>query len=155
MFVIKRAVGNVVVFRWYDRADSRFALSIRDTVLLCNDVSHWLCASLKLTLYEDSSVCGSMRRHRSLKSHEDVIKWKHFPRYWPFVRGILRSPVNSRHKGQWRGALMFSLICAWINDRANNREVGDLRRHHAHYDVTVTKLLSVVNSEVIPTYTFA
>ena len=46
--------------------------------------------------------------------HEDVIKWKHFPRYWLFVRGIHRSPVNSPHKGQWRGALMFSLICAWI-----------------------------------------
>ena len=25
--------------------------------------------------------------------HDDVIKWKHFPRYWPFVRGIHRSPV--------------------------------------------------------------
>ena len=43
--------------------------------------------------------------------HDDVIKWKHFPRYWPFVRGIHRSPVNSSHKGQWCGALMFSLIC--------------------------------------------
>ena len=41
--------------------------------------------------------------------HGDVIKWKNFPRYWPFVRGIHRSPVNSPHKGQWRGALMFSL----------------------------------------------
>ena len=49
-------------------------------------------------------------------SHDDVIKWKHFPRNWPFVRGIHRSPVNSTHKGQWRGALMFSLICVWIND---------------------------------------
>ena len=45
--------------------------------------------------------------------HDDVIKWKHFPRYWPFVQGIHRSPVNSPHKGQWREALMFSLICAW------------------------------------------
>ena len=39
--------------------------------------------------------------------HDDVIKWKYFPCYWPFVRGIPRSPVNSPHKGQWRGALMF------------------------------------------------
>ena len=31
--------------------------------------------------------------------HDDVIKWKHFPRYWPFVGGIHRSPVNSPHKG--------------------------------------------------------
>ena len=56
--------------------------------------------------------------------HDDVIKWKHFPRYWPFVRGIHRSPVNSPHKGQWRGALMFSLICAWTNGWANNRNAG-------------------------------
>ena len=69
--------------------------------------------------------------------NDDVIKWKHFPRYWPFVRGIHRSPVNSPHKGQWRGALMFSLIYARIDGWVNNREAGDLRRHHAHHDVTV------------------
>ena len=65
--------------------------------------------------------------------HDNVIKWKYFPRYWPFVRGIHRSPVNSPHKGQWRGALMFSLICVWINSQVNNREAGDLRRYRAHY----------------------
>ena len=67
-------------------------------------------------------------------NHDDVIKWKHFPRYWPFVRWIHRSPVNSPHKGQWRGAFKFSLICAWINRQVNNREAGDLRRYRAHYD---------------------
>ena len=71
--------------------------------------------------------------------HDDVIKWKHFPRYWPFVRGIHRSPVNTPHKGQWRGALMFTLICARINGWVNNREAGDLRRYRAHYDVIVMK----------------
>ena len=70
-------------------------------------------------------------------SHDDVIKWKQFPRNWPFVRGIHRSPLNSPHKGQRRGALMFSLICVWINDWVNNRDPGDLRRHLAHYDVIV------------------
>ena len=40
----------------------------------------------------------------SMFVHDDVIKWKHFPRYWPFVRGIHRSPLNSSHKGQWHGA---------------------------------------------------
>ena len=69
--------------------------------------------------------------------HDDIIKWKHFSRYWPFERGIYRSPVNSPHKDQWRGALMFSLNCAGINGWVNNREAGDLRRHHAHYDVTI------------------
>ena len=71
--------------------------------------------------------------------HDDVIKWKHFPRHWPFVRGIHRSPVNSPHKGEWRRALMFSLICAWINGTVNNREARDLRRYRAHNDVTVMK----------------
>ena len=75
--------------------------------------------------------------------HDDVIKWKHFPRYWPFVRGIHRSPANSPHKGQWRGALIFSSICVWINGFVNSREAGDLRRYRAHYDVTVMYLLCV------------
>ena len=70
-------------------------------------------------------------------NHDDVIKWKHFPRHWPFVRGIHRSPVNSPHKGQWRGALMFTLICARINGWVNTREAGDLRRYRAHCDVIV------------------
>ena len=69
--------------------------------------------------------------------HDGVIKWKHFPRYWPFVRGIHRSLVNSPHKGQWREALVFSTIGAWTNDWVNNRDAGHLRRHRAHYDVTV------------------
>ena len=47
------------------------------------------------------------------------------------------SPGTSLHKGQWRGALMFSLICVWINGCENNREVGDLRRYRGHYDVIV------------------
>ena len=34
-------------------------------------------------------------------------------------------------------ALMFSFICAWIKGWINNREAGNLRRHRAHYDVTV------------------
>ena len=71
--------------------------------------------------------------------HDDVIKWKHFPRYWPFVRRIHRSPVNSPHKGQWRGAFMFSLICFLMNDWVNNGEAGDLRRYLIHYDVTVMR----------------
>ena len=69
--------------------------------------------------------------------HDDVIKWKHFPRYWLFVRVNHRSLVNFPHKGQWRGALMFSLRCAWTNGWVNNRDAGDLSRHRGHYDATV------------------
>ena len=61
-------------------------------------------------------IAMSRRGNDALSYHDDVSKWKHFPRYWPFVRGIHRSPVNPPHKGQWRGALMFSLIYVWIND---------------------------------------
>ena len=70
-------------------------------------------------------------------THDDVIKWKHFPRCWPFLRGIHRPSVNFPHKGQWRGALMFSLICAWTDSWANNGDAGDIRRHRSHYYVIV------------------
>ena len=69
--------------------------------------------------------------------HDDVTKWKHVPRYWPFAREIHRSAVNSPHKGQWHRALMFSLICVWINEWINNREAGDLSHYRANYDVIV------------------
>ena len=82
-------------------------------------------------------------------SRDDVTKWNHFRRYWPFVRGIHRPPVNSPHKGQWRGALMFSLIYVCIDGWANNREDGDLRRYHTHYYVTVmTKMISGLSRTV-------
>ena len=54
------------------------------------------------------------------------------------VTGPLCWPVNSHHKGQWCGALMFSLICVWINGWVNHFEAGDLGRHRTHYDVIVT-----------------
>ena len=79
--------------------------------------------------------------------HDDVIKWKHFPRYWP----IVRSPVNSPHKGQWREALIFSLICAWTNGWVNNRGAGDLWRNRAHYDVTI---MIKLHSSVCTKYTY-
>ena len=71
-----------------------------------------------------------------LKNHPhnyDVIKWKKIPRYWLFVREH-PTPTPNPHKGQWRGALVFSLICTWTNGWANSR--GNLRRHRPHYYVT-------------------
>ena len=58
--------------------------------------------------------------------------------------GEFTVPVNSPHKGQWRGALMSSLICARINDWANNCEAGDLRRHRGHYDVNIMFLMRLL-----------
>ena len=54
-------------------------------------------------------------------------------------------PVNSSHKGQWCRALMFSLICVWINGWVNNGEAGDLRHDHVHCDVTVMFKASISN----------
>ena len=71
--------------------------------------------------------------------HDDVIKWKHFSCYWPFVRAIHQSPVDSPHNGQWCIALMFCLICAWINNWTNNWEGGDFRCHRTQYDLTVMR----------------
>ena len=90
--------------------------------------------SIESRSYLTNGIADKLQWHRW---HDDVIKWKHFPRYWPFVRGIHRSSVNSAHKGQWRGDLMFSLIGAWTNRWVNNREAGDLRHHRADYDVIV------------------
>ena len=85
-----------------------------------------------------------------MAEHDDVIKWKHFPRYSPFVQWIHWSLVNSPHKGQWHGALMLCLICAWINGWVNNLEAGDLSCHHAHYDIVVMDLtLSLTKPSVV------
>ena len=85
-------------------------------------------------------ICNILFIVPRIHMHDDVIQWKHLSRYWPFVWGIHWSPVKSPLKGQWHGALVFSLICAWINGSVNNGEAGDLRCHRANYDVTVMKL---------------
>ena len=97
----------------------------------------WTCVLARCNVYWILCTVVQWWLHEMETFHDDVIKWTHFPRYWPFVRGIHRSQVNSPHKDQWPGALMFSLIFVWINNWVNNREAGDLRRHRSHYDVTV------------------
>ena len=51
---------------------------------------------------------------------------------------------------KWRRALMFSLICTWTNGWVHIRDAGELRRHHAHYDVTVMKYYEYTISRVTP-----
>ena len=93
---------------------------------------------LMLTLiYESLPHKNNVICHMFSVTHDYVMKWKHFPRYWSFVREIRRSPVNYPHKCQWRGVLMFSLICTWLSGWVNNKEPCDLRRHCVHYYVTV------------------
>ena len=99
-----------------------------------------------LSLYMGDTLPTLLQHHHNnpmgkLIFHDEVIKWKHFPRYWPFVRVNHRSPGNSPHKGQWCGALMFSLVCAWTN----TRDTDDLRCHRAHYDVTIMLAFHVLD----------
>ena len=84
-------------------------------------------------------------------NHGDVSWWRHpiletFSALLALYAG--NSPVTGEfpHKGQWRGTLMFSLICAWICGWVNNREAGDLRRHSAHYGIIVMWLWILTSS---------
>ena len=74
--------------------------------------------------------------------HDDVIKWKHFSRYWSLVRGIHRLPVKSPTKASDLELRRFLLSAPWINGWIDNREAGDLRRHRTHYDVIVMRMTS-------------
>ena len=95
--------------------------------------------SIKLQVWGISIITNIIKILTS-RGHDDVIKLKHFPRNWPFCAGNSSVSVNSPHKGQWRGALMFTLICPRINGWANNGDAGDLRCHLACYDVIVMVL---------------
>ena len=80
--------------------------------------------------------------------------WRHQMETFSALLAILQYPVISPHKGQWRGALMFYLICAWMHDWVNNREARDLRCYRAHYDVIVMHLIQmsvdIIGSTVEP-----
>ena len=107
-------------FRWYKRFTHNehwpayFVAFIRNSVrdikmvaVMCLDhVTDAPCPQTPQVRTGSGTIFNTKSRH------DEVIKWKHFPRCWPFLRGIHRWPMNSPHKGQCRGALMFPLICA-------------------------------------------
>ena len=85
--------------------------------------------------------------------------WRHQMETFAALLAICvgNSPVTGEfpHKGQWRGALMFSLICAWINSWVNNREAGDFGRHRAHYDViAMWCTFSISKQKSLPPFVF-
>ena len=109
-------------------SSSKFSMTTNGSVYICwpDDVTQtgqWLNCYRRPMWYRDVNKESVKSPYNWSFSHNDVIKWKHVPRYWPFVRGIHRSPVNSSHKGQWRGALMFSLIFA-LNKRLSKQSWG-------------------------------
>ena len=96
--------------------------------LKLNHMASWKCVALLLTTQcVKKEVCGY------------CIIWTDLGKFSHWIFHLLLWPVNSPHKGQWSGALMFPLICAWINVWGNNHESGDFRPHRAHYDVIVVK----------------
>ena len=83
-----------------------------------------------------------------------VSWWRHqmetFSALLVICVGIHRSPVNSPHKGQWRGDLMFSLIGCLNKRLSKHRNTSDLRHHRAHYDVNVmVSLISTIVTIVL------
>ena len=84
--------------------------------------------------------------------------WRHqmetFSAQLALCAGNSPVPVNSPRKGQWRGALMFSLICVWMNGWINNREAGDLRRYRGLYD-DIVMILRRPEMHAISPYTEA
>ena len=114
---------------------------------LCYDISlylsQWLTLNKSLLAAPSVPMCYILRSDLQPPPQYDAVApvlhddRKNFLRYWPFVREIHRSPVNSPLKGQWHGALMFSLIWVWLNGWVNNHKAGDLRHHRAHCDVPV------------------
>ena len=84
--------------------------------------------------------CRSPWSNTRSQHHDDVIKWKHFPRYWPFVRGIHRSGDFPAQRPVTRSFDVFFDLRPNIQYWVNNREVGDLRRHRCQYDVNIMTL---------------
>ena len=104
----------------------------------------WLVPKIANITYSRPQMCFNPR----VPSEHEKTWWRHqmetFSALLALCAGNSPVPVNSPHKGQWRGALMFTLICAGINDWVNNREAGDLRRHLDHYDVSVMRYGNIV-----------
>ena len=99
----------------------------------------------KHTMYDGFSCWGNW----------DMSWWRHQMETFSALLALFagNSPVTGEfpHKSQWRGALGFSLICTWINGWVTNREAGDLRRHRAHYDITVMRLIAIAGSNKLAT----
>ena len=140
---------SLVMMLWHR---SVFCITMSTPVPLAKDPQcgvYWCERAMELLVIRDAVTFT--RHHVTVKLRSETIDvitsfhtpwWRHqmeiFSALLPFLRGFHRSPVNYPHKGQWRGALMFTLICVWINGWVKNREAGDLKRYRAHYDVIVT-----------------
>ena len=117
--------SDKIVAFWYQRhyIFPQYKFSFFKNQYLYISVGFPMISPVTVTAGNGGSVSLGLTDLIWLLEHDDIIKWKHFPCYWPFVRGIHRSLVNSLHKGQWCGALMFYLICA-LNKQLSERSWG-------------------------------
>ena len=106
----------------------------------CRHGSHWtwLCRRWAVRPTTTCLINHKMKPNCCcwLSLHDDVIKRKHFPRYWPFVwefTGHRWIPLTKASDAE----LWCFPTYAWTNGWVNNRYAGDLGRNRAHYDVTV------------------
>ena len=113
---------NPTMFVAFNGRNSSKEVPGPDVIIRTDDTTRAVC------------ICKKLHWHMMTSPNET------FSVLLAFVLGIHRWPVDSPPKVQWRGALIFSLIYAWTNIWANNRDAGDLRRHRTHYDVTVKAL---------------
>ena len=86
---------------------SDYAFVIQSIIrFLPKNIMQWVYLNSKIVLFLVENIFNITDKSDPwqnvfvLPAHDDVIKWKHFLRYWPFVLGVHRSPVNSPHKGQ-------------------------------------------------------
>ena len=134
-----------------------FSLTLRGFGIYVTRCSAFFLFVIFLIIIEMWRVLFLKYHQKTLENVEglyaDIIKWKHFPHHWHFVRIIHRWPVDSPRKGQWRGALMCPLICAWINGWANNRwfetPLRSLWRHRKGLCVTCMRQLIIWTSLLV------
>ena len=77
-----------------------------------------------------------LSRHMGLP-HDDTIKWKHIPRYWPLCGEFTGHRWIPRIKASDAELWCLFFICVWNNSWVNNGDADDLRCRRAHYGVTV------------------
>ena len=123
---------------YYVRGDCHLESTTNDVIVVgeCGYMSHIHCYSSALHNRKRPLASPDLWGESPMMSW-----WRHqmdtFSALMALFAGNLPVTGGFLAKGQWHGALMFSLICAWTNSSANNRDAGDLRCHCAHYDVTV------------------
>ena len=129
----------------YHAGMSKFKHKLWKSHLLSKPQASWSYTHLRK---KDNSTlihrCKQGRNYanRMMSSNGNIFRITgHLCREFPGPRWIFF------HKGQWHGALMFSLICAWIYDWVNNRKAGDLRRYRAHHDNIVMKMMCTHNDK--------